>query len=335
MTDASNALTPGDDGAAAAMEWLDSQEAASNNDTATEATPEPVEQVEEAPSTEEVSEEAVAEEAPAEADPEPTDKPKASVFDDLPDDLRSDLEGLAPETIEKLKPNLLMQADYTRKTQELAEQRRALESRSQAADSWEALLGDPELMDLMARAREMQEAEAAESFDYANAEPEEIDKRVDALVERRLERERSAVSEQDTALESWKQDMVEPITEQYTASGLDEDSWQTVMGNLTDQFEAAGLNPTETLTPTNAAMWLAPHIAAVQLTTLKSNQSAALSKSKADATRSARATSPVPSRTAQPKAAEPWKAEKRDATVDELRAKTLKDLEDAGLSLPT
>ena len=61
-------------------------------------------------------------EAPAEVDPDP--------------DLEEELDGVKVRgkaaALEKLKAERLMQADYTRKTQEVAEQRRAIESAAQA-----------------------------------------------------------------------------------------------------------------------------------------------------------------------------------------------------------
>ena len=136
-------------------------------------------------------------------------------------------------------------------------------------------------------------------------------------------------------LEQWKSGLVDPLTEAYHASGLDQESWQTVMDRLSGHLEQAGLDPVDVMNAENAKAWLEPHIKSVRYDVEIANRQDAAKRSKSDAARSARASSPAPSRQAPVKQIDPWKAEGRPATAEELRAKTMKDLADAGLELPT
>jgi len=72
----------------------------------------------------------------------------------LDDDLREKLtEELPPELQEilatKAKDYLLRQADYTRKTQALAEERKEAQRHKEAAEQWERLQADPQAIDLV------------------------------------------------------------------------------------------------------------------------------------------------------------------------------------------
>lgn len=339
MTDASNALNPGDDGAAAAMEWLDRQaESATTPPEATEETEAPavVEHAEEAPSTEEADTEATTDEAPAQdADLAEETPDRASVYDNLPDEILADLpDDLPDEVLDALNKGYMRQADYTRKTQEAAAMRKEAAALEEAAQSWQALMADSELLELMSRAKELRDQEETEPFEYAEATPEEIDQRVNELVEQRLRAQDQAVVEAETAAESWKASLVDPMTEAQSASGLEGDDWLAVTSALADHLDSAGLNPLETINADNVDTWLAPHIAAVKLDLLNKRQEEAKAKSKQDATRSARASSPAPARTSSAAPAKPWKArEDGKATPEELRAYTLKTLADEGIDL--
>lgn len=333
MTDASEALNPGDAGAAEAMEWLDSQEAAPETTPEPEAEAHPEgEQAEEAPSTEEVEETPPEDEAPAQdADPAEDEEPKATVYDNLPDEILADLDGLSDEALDALNKGFMRQADYTRKTQEAAAKRKEAEALEQAATSWNALLADQEMVELMSRAKEMKEAE--EPFDYSDATPEEIDQRVQELVEKRLEAQEQTQVQAGEAVTVWQESLVDPMTEMQQASGLEGDDWLAVTERLANHLDAAGVDPLTTVNADNILTWMEPHIAAVKLDLLSTRQAETKAKSKQDAARSARASSPPPTRTSAAAPSKKWKAEKRAPTKDELQAETLKQLADEGFDV--
>lgn len=85
-----------------------------------------------------------------------------------------------------------MQADYTRKTQAVAEQRRELEAYRDAAESWQRMQEDPDFQRqaLEALGYEVPQDEEEEQVGYYEPEQALSDPRIDALME--AEQERSA-----------------------------------------------------------------------------------------------------------------------------------------------
>lgn len=321
MTQASEEL----EGPEAAMAYLTSLGA--GNKEAVEAT-EPVEQVEEAASTE-VSEVEAEAEGTQETEPEVEADAEESVFDFLPDEIRQDFKGsLTKEQAEALRPLVLMQADYTRKTQKLAADRKQMEASLADAEAYQALTGDPEFLTLLAKAKELQASES-EDFDYTLAEAKEVDERVERIVKKTLKSQ--APVDDDDDIGAWRTSLVEPMQEAKLASGLSDADWLAATNRLADQLEKGRLDPVTYLTSENVAAFISPHIEAVKFSSAAAREVEARKKSKADATRSAKASSPPPSRSSTTADPKPWVAEKRPATGAEVLALTLKQLSDAGI----
>lgn len=121
----------------------------------------------------------VAGEAPNPPGETPTKvKPDVSWADD---GLRADLESLPAQVVEKLRPYILRQGDYTRKTQELAEQRKAIGKAEEDANLWRQLVSDPTrasaVVDIL-NGRTPAAGRKAPVFDWATATSEEIDAEV-------------------------------------------------------------------------------------------------------------------------------------------------------------
>lgn len=113
----------------------------------------------------------------------------------LPDEVRSDFESAPDEWVsklEKLKGGFLRQADYTRKTQELAAQRKEAEAAREKAALWDQILSDPNRSAAVLAILEGKQApKPATAFDWTTATSEEID----AEVERRAEAKARAATE--------------------------------------------------------------------------------------------------------------------------------------------
>lgn len=126
-----------------------------------------------------------AESAKPEGQPAEAPKPDLSW---LPEELAAHAAALPAEVVEKLKPHVLRQADYTRKTQEVAKQRKDAEAALSDAEAYRFLVQDPRRAEVVlallnGKVPTAEAAEAPKPFSWGTASDEEIEREIERRVE--------------------------------------------------------------------------------------------------------------------------------------------------------
>ena len=319
------AVSTDEDGAAEALAWLDA-----NTQTKEEATPpeavEP-EQSEEVPASEEPEAEAVESEVNPEGEPEPTSEAEDSVLKYLPDGIRSDFE--AAQTDEEkqsiLQKAFLLQADYTRKTQELARERERVKDVEQKAQWWEQLSSDPSAISAMADKTD------EDDFDFVSAEPNEVKAKIREEAKALLDEERTALQQEEAADIEYKAGLALSLNTWSKVNQLDEAVVDMVTKSLGERLALLGVDPHAHISAENLPSILDKEYADIQAKSALEASRTAAEKSKSDTTRAARASSPPSSRASSIKDQDPWVAEGRPPKPGEIAGKTIKELRDLGV----
>lgn len=323
------AVSADEDGAAEALAWLDA-----NNQTEEEAAPAEAvdpEQSEEVTASEEPEAEVADPEVNPEGEPESADETEDSVLKFLPDGIRSDFE--AAQTDEErqavLEKGFLLQADYTRKTQELARERERVKDVEQKAQWWEQLSSDPNAIGALADKTD------EDDFDFVSAEPEEVKAKIREEAKSLLDEQQAALHQEEQAALEYKASLGNSLNTWAEVNQVTEAVADAVTKSLGERLALLGVNPESHLTADNLPQILDKELADMKAKSALEEGRKAAEKSKSDTTRAARASSPPSSRASSVKEQDPWVAEDRPPKPGEIAAKTLKELRDSGVDFST
>lgn len=186
----------------------------------------------------------------------------------LPEKLRPKAGSLDPELVEYLKPNVLRQSDYTKKTQKIAEREKEIDGLTKRAGLWDKLEAHPEVAEVARRmiAGEtlsdiaLAVGEQTDGFHYHGAEDPQIDKRVESVAERKAREVIDAEKAAIRAARDRQAALGSAVREYATENSLDRETIDAA-GALVDAqvAEWSGFE----ITPENVVSLLKPHVAAV------------------------------------------------------------------------
>lgn len=221
-----------------------------------------------------------------------------------------------------------MQGDYTRKTQDVADESRKLEADRQFVDIGKAVLSTSEgrkrFAEFLADAGIEGANEEADDFDHTLATPEELDKHIDRKVERKLERREQMHQRQTEERTEAEQAVYAAFQE--VGKGIDEEAYLEAVTRFrkdADQEDADYLLKN----PHKVERFMRPYIDEVL------GEQGQSQKSKADVARAARASSPSGVASVPPKRVKRWEAENRPPTDDEIKEDTLAWAREQGFDL--
>lgn len=151
----------------------------------------------------------------------PPDPVQAQDLEWAPEKIRPLLVNATPEQIEDLKRSVLRHRDYTKKTQEVAEERKRVETLLKDAENWRRLLQNPDAakaaMDRM-EGKQPEGSEPEEDFDILTAAPkqqreyiarlarEEAKRMAAAEVSERVDKPQAARAQIGEAVNAWALD---------------------------------------------------------------------------------------------------------------------------------
>lgn len=221
--------------------------------------------------------------APASPDPEP-----ALALQALPEAIRSKIEKNEPLTRAEwaaIDKGLMLQPDYTRKTQALAEDRRALEQERERLGILASAKMDPEAVDaaiaVVERKRKGQPAaaptpeEPEDAFDPMTATPEEWKAREDRLTERAAkagyEAGMKAVEEKYIAPQNRAQQVSAAFSEEAESIGIPQEEADRVAEEMVAALcdPKTGFMRREDFTPQNVRVLARPYLQARKATASK------------------------------------------------------------------
>jgi len=268
-----------------------------------------VETVEQADGTQQAAEAEVTD-TPA-GDPTPDASPDLSIY---PEDLRTDLSGLPPETLTKLvEAHKGFQADHTRKTQAAAQAQKEAKAVMEKAQWADGVQGNEALMQRMFGLQPETTAEPDKSL-LEMEEPE-----LKAAIRRMAQAEAAAiVKEQLTNSPVAKQHAVRTAEQNYwqqRQSAGEQDSQQlrkATIDSFVSQCQQNNMG-LDQIPPDSLPFLLEPHIqiAKLSLQAAQKSNSATQAGSKAASVSASGATAPV-------RGLKAWQREKRKATDDEI-----------------
>lgn len=218
-----------------------------------------------------------------------------------------------------------MQGDYTRKTQDVADERKGLEAERQFIDIGKAVLSTPEGQKRFADflGGNVDAADESDEFDHTLATKEEFDAHIDRKVERKLERREAMQQRESETRTQAEQAVYEAFQE--AGEGVEEEAYLEALSRFrkeADQEDADYLLKN----PSKVARFMRPYIDEVLGEKRKAQ------KSKEDVARAARASSPSGVASVPPRQVPKWEAEKRAPTNDELIQMTLSQARERGFN---
>lgn len=197
-----------------------------------------------------------AEEAPAPATP-----PDLSW---LPEDLRSKGETIDPAVANWMKEHALRQSDYTRKTQALAEERKALEQVKERAALWERLMSHPEAADAAYRAMKGEQAPAKsdeDEVDLFSLDSAGLKKWIEAKASAAVEAARKAAKDEVEAVvvrpQKERSAVIQALIDYAQAESIDDDTMRAAIAAAEAHASEVGVVPT----PKNAVALVKPFLA--------------------------------------------------------------------------
>lgn len=341
MSDANEALqdTRDDDGVAQALAYLGVGEQA-------EKEPEGAPEKQQAEEAKEPSKP----EAEAPESDEDEGKPEEKAEDEYgwvaDESVRADLAAanLKPEVLDYLKGTFGRLADaeknyargFHRRMRDLSAKEKAAEAVQKKAENYDRLMDDPKIQAAFKAALASADQPEEDDFDEDLASPEErrahYRKQAREAAREEIEAERAKNAPKEAA-EAIREDLVAFYDELKDAHGLTQEEFNQACFAVKEQIEALGIDASSAVTPENVRGWLAGPVESIltkkRLTALETAQK----RSKADAARGIRATTPPPSGPASGSTPKPWQVDKRPPTADEAFDDTLDLLRKQGIDL--
>jgi hypothetical protein len=316
----------GDPGAADAMAWLESKTTNQSPEATKEAAKEP-EQSEEVTTSEEPETETEIEAATQDTGADKvTDKVEDSVLKFLPDEIRTDFEAATDDEgrAAVIRKALMLQADYTRKTQAVAKERSEL---SQKAQWWDQLASDPVALGALSKTT----VEDEDDFDILSADPKEIKAKIRQEAESLLNEREAEITQSEQAVLDYKAGLVQTLSDWQKINEVEDSITNAVTLRLGQRLATLGVDPMSHITTDNLAAALDDEYQRLRLETQLESGKEAATKSKSDTARAVRASSPPSQRASSVKSVDPWIAEGRNPKPGEVRAKTIRLLTEAGV----